>query len=208
MYGLGFGSEAELNKFIEKFQEIKEATRHAATNHSHKPHTANGSMSTSIYSSNACQKEDGGELQALDLVPANSAFGKNSLSHQRSQSLSHLQANKVSLLPFRLNPDHLPQALTQSPNSTLQRDKTGSSVIFPSSSAEAQLRYENDRLKLALAQSSANAKKWEIELLTLKNNNTRLTNALQESTANVEEWKRQLQALKDENHKLKQSVSR
>lgn len=85
-------------------------------------------------------------------------------------------------------------------------NRIGSSVIYPSSSTEAQLRYENDRLKLALAQSSANAKKWEIELLTLKNNNTRLTNALQESTANVEEWKRQLQALKDENSKMKIKV--
>ena len=40
--------------------------------------------------------------------------------------------------------------------------------------------------------SSANAKKWEVELATLKSNNARLTAALQESTANVEEWKRQL----------------
>lgn len=32
--------------------------------------------------------------------------------------------------------------------------------------------------------SSANAKKWEVELSTLKSNNTRLTAALQESTAN------------------------
>ena len=51
--------------------------------------------------------------------------------------------------------------------------------------------------------SSANAKKWEVELATLKNNNARLTNALQESTANVEEWKRQLQAYKDENQRVK-----
>lgn len=51
--------------------------------------------------------------------------------------------------------------------------------------------------------SSANAKKWEIELQTLKNNNLRLTNALQESTANVDEWKRQLQAYKEENQRLK-----
>lgn len=89
------------------------------------------------------------------------------------------------------------------------------------------MRYENERLKLALAQrfvsinfiqkfflpiififiSSTNAKKWEIELQTLKSNNTRLTNALQESTANVEEWKRQLQSLKDENTKMKHKVS-
>jgi homer protein len=52
--------------------------------------------------------------------------------------------------------------------------------------------------------SSANAKKWEVELSTLKSNNARLTAALQESTANVEEWKRQLQAYKEENQRLKQ----
>merc|ERR1719150_3147953 len=73
----------------------------------------------------------------------------------------------------------------------------------PPLTGEAQLKYENDRLKLALAQSSANAKKWEVELSTLKNNNARLTSALQESTANVEEWKRQLHSYKEENTRLK-----
>ncbi len=51
--------------------------------------------------------------------------------------------------------------------------------------------------------SSTNAKKWEVELSTLKSNNSRLTSALQESTANVEEWKRQLHAYKEENTRLK-----
>ena len=55
-------------------------------------------------------------------------------------------------------------------------------------SIETQLKNENDRLKLALAQSSANARKWEEELQILKNNNARLTTALQESHSNVEEW--------------------
>ena len=54
--------------------------------------------------------------------------------------------------------------------------------------------------------SSANAKKWEIELQTLKNNNARLTAALQESTANVDEWKRQLAAYKDESSRMKKKV--
>merc|ERR1712137_1074530 len=74
---------------------------------------------------------------------------------------------------------------------------------LPLGSVEAQLKYENDRLKLALAQSSANAKKWEVELTTLKNNNARLTSALQESTSNVDEWKRQLNSYKEENSRLK-----
>lgn len=51
--------------------------------------------------------------------------------------------------------------------------------------------------------SSANAKKWEVELATLKSNNLRLANALQESTANVDEWKRQLHSYKEENQRLK-----
>lgn len=59
---------------------------------------------------------------------------------------------------------------------------------------------------MALAQSSSNAKKWETELQTLKNNNARLTAALQESTANVEEWKKQLNAYKEESIRLRKKV--
>ena len=58
-----------------------------------------------------------------------------------------------------------------------------------------------------LPSSSANAKKWEVELQTLKNNNARLTTALQESTANVEEWKKQLAAYKEESARMKKRVS-
>jgi homer protein len=200
VYGLGFATEAELNKFIEKFQEIKEATRSAAQQKSSSSSHQQSNGGTG-YLSNQCntlprsththtaQINSHDDRESVHSSDAGAVF-KNSLSHQRSQSLSHLQANKGIID----SPKHL-------------RDKTGSSVYLPSSSTEAQLRYENDRLKLALAQSSANAKKWEIELITLKNNNTRLTNALQESTSNVEEWKRQLQALKDENHKMRQTVS-
>lgn len=58
-----------------------------------------------------------------------------------------------------------------------------------------------------LSTSSTNAKKWETELQTLKNNNARLTAALQESTANVEEWKKQLNAYKEESIRLRKKVS-
>ena len=57
-----------------------------------------------------------------------------------------------------------------------------------------------------ICSSSANAKKWEIELQTLKNNNVRLTTALQESTANVEEWKKQLAMYKEESARMKKRV--
>ena len=64
----------------------------------------------------------------------------------------------------------------------------------------------SDWLSLLFCFSSANAKKWEVELSTLKNNNARLTSALQESTANVEEWKRQLHSYKEDNTKLKMGL--
>eukprot|EP00041_Stephanoeca_diplocostata_P006821 m.94686 g.94686 ORF g.94686 m.94686 type:complete len:327 (-) comp16560_c0_seq1:24-1004(-) len=66
-----------------------------------------------------------------------------------------------------------------------------------------ELRYENERLKIALSTSSANAKEWVQELSTLKNNNARLKVALQESAANVNEWKEQLTAWKEESTRLK-----
>lgn len=219
VYGLGFTSEPELNKFIEKFQEVKEATRQAAQQKAQTQ--TNGSAATPVTSASASPSstrgpqppppqppppqppECGEETKPAILtnqvdhpgicatLPSNINDVANSLkstlvAHQRSQSLSGLQAGKVTD-----SPKHQP------------KDNKSSVASLPQSTAEAQLRYENDRLKLALAQSSANAKKWEVELQTLKNNNVRLTSALQESTANVEEWKRQLQALKEENTKMK-----
>lgn len=150
VYGLGFGSEADLNKFIEKFQEVKEATRLAAQK----------------AGNNGVAVRPAAEGEAPPTAAAAPGGGGGEVHVSSSSSPKHQPAAKASL---------------------------------PQTTAEAQLRYENDRLKLALAQSSANAKKWEVELQTLKNNNGRLTCALQESTANVEEWKRQLQALKEEN---------
>jgi len=100
--------------------------------------------------------------------------------------------------------------------STHSTNSTGSledDVLSPgshrssSSATETQMKYENDRLKKALAQSSSNAKKWETEIQTLKNNNARLTAALQESSVNVEKWKDQLNNYKEENMKLRKKIS-
>jgi len=59
---------------------------------------------------------------------------------------------------------------------------------------------------MCLLFSSTNAKKWEAELQTLRNNNARLTTALQESASNVDEWNRQLQMYRDENGRLRSQV--
>ncbi|XP_013773340.2 homer protein homolog 1-like isoform X1 [Limulus polyphemus] len=213
VYGLGFGSEPELNKFIEKFQEVKEATRLAAQQKPQQSQTNGGGSAplntttggTSPASGRSQQKQApvetttteeltiSDQMEQINLSSSFSATTQNDINtmksplvaHQRSQSLSGLQATKTAE-----SPKHQPK---------------DESIVasLPQSTVEAQLRYENDRLKLALAQSSANAKKWEVELQTLKTNNSRLTNALQESTANVEEWKKQLHSLKEENAKMK-----
>ncbi|KAL8610747.1 hypothetical protein ACOMHN_016730 [Nucella lapillus] len=168
VYGLGFPSEAELAKFIEKFKEIKELTRRSIA--SSKPSAeVNGAVDTH------------GSPQ-LTPRPA---------THQRTNSLSSIQTDSSNLRERR-------NSFTQGSN--------GVNSPAPNPT-EAQLKYENDRLKLALAQSSANAKKWEVELSTLKNNNARLTAALQESTANVEEWKKQLATYKDDNSRLRKKAA-
>lgn len=210
VYGLGFSSEIELNKFIEKFHEVKEATRSApkplngttpTTSASASPVAARsaatvgsaptgggvgaGGGSGNVGPTTDNQDMYGGQTNQNEL---NSNLLKSQLAaavHSRSQSLSGLQQGQ------------------QPPQDSPKKSVDKGPAPNPPLSGEAQLKYENDRLKLALAQSSANAKKWEVELSTLKNNNARLTSALQESTANVEEWKRQLNSYKEENTRLK-----
>lgn len=149
VYGLGFSSEQDLQKFIEKFKEVKEMTR-----------------------------------QVVNQTPPIPPSTNQNSTSQGSDTTSKQDAN----LRERRN------SFNSSPNNS------------SNNASESQLKYENDRLKLALAQSSTNAKKWEVELQTLKNNNSRLTAALQESTTNVEEWKKQLAAYKEESAKMKKKI--
>ncbi|XP_071540651.1 uncharacterized protein [Panulirus ornatus] len=256
VYGLGFSTEAELNKFIEKFQEVKEATRSGKTNgtisggggggvnvgagggsgvgavsSSSGPASATASPLTSRAK---IQQDSTGEVNTVTsgldhLALANSndinaTLLKSSLvAHQRSQSLSGSQASKQWHPPPEMTSDMelISQGLRLQPAGESPKhkqgggggggggggsDKVGTTGAGSNVDTQMQLKYENDRLKLALAQSSANAKKWEIELNSLKTTNARLTSALQESTANVEEWKKQLQTYKEENNRMKTRI--
>ncbi|ELK18309.1 Homer protein like protein 2 [Pteropus alecto] len=64
--------------------------------------------------------------------------------------------------------------------------------------ADAHLKSENSKLKIALTQSAANVKKWEIELQTLRESNARLTTALQESAASVEHQAHSIDELEEQ----------
>lgn len=181
VYGLGFGSESDLAKFIEKFKEVKDLTRQQILQ-SQSPITVNGTESDSA--------------QSTPRDSSSSGQPNRGFFHTRSSSLTSMRDTGQKEDPK----DKDSVNLRERRNSFNTSGTNGNSP-------ESQLKYENDKLKLALAQSSANAKKWEIELQTLKNNNARLTAALQESTANVDEWKRQLAAYKDESSRMKKKVS-
>ncbi|XP_050356755.1 homer protein homolog 2 isoform X2 [Nymphalis io] len=187
VYGLGFASEAELGKFIEKFQEVKEAIQAQQCGATAKATNGSGAA-TPVASATAspllaARATTGEEPPALS--PAQPKVENDEMMvHQRAHSVSStLQAAGGGYATVGRAPRAAP-APAPAPDGA--------------DSAEQLLRYENDRLKLALAQSSANAKKWEVELATLKSNNLRLTAALQESTANVDEWKRQLHQYREE----------
>lgn len=221
VYGLGFSSEAELGKFIEKFHEVKEATKLANAKLQ-----SNSSSVTPATSANVSPitSRSGMPSSEQDLIdpPNSSMINSNvSASNNPNPNANMISAqNSVSLVSSSPLPgscqnktdDELKNAVHSRSQSVSQQNTEspqhqGKSAQLCSTqagqSAEMQLKYENDRLKLALAQSSANAKKWEVELATLKTNNARLTSALQESTANVDEWKRQLQLYKEENARVK-----
>uniref|UniRef100_A0A182IN63 Uncharacterized protein n=1 Tax=Anopheles atroparvus TaxID=41427 RepID=A0A182IN63_ANOAO len=178
----------EGSKFIVKFQEVKEATKDAlnkaSANGNSAAASANASPITARASINSGDIFESGNLEP-PLAPTNT-ITTSGKTDSPQHNISETNANNLN--------NELKQ---------LSINNSSSSDGTVTSSAEQQLKYENERLKLALAQSSANAKKWEIELATLKSNNLRLTSALQESTANVDEWKRQLHSYKEENQRLK-----
>ncbi|XP_072764663.1 uncharacterized protein Homer isoform X1 [Anoplolepis gracilipes] len=225
VYGLGFASEAELGKFIEKFHEVKEATKLAsaklqsnsssvtpATSANVSPITSRSGMPSSeqdlIDPPNSSMINSNVSASNNPNPNANMISAQNSVCSVSSSPLPGSCQNKVDDELKNTVHSRSQSVSQQSTESPQHQGKSAQLRIGGESTqggqpVEVQLKYENDRLKLALAQSSANAKKWEIELTTLKTNNARLTSALQESTANVDEWKRQLQLYKDENAKIK-----
>uniref|UniRef100_A0A6P7FYN0 Homer protein homolog 2 n=1 Tax=Diabrotica virgifera virgifera TaxID=50390 RepID=A0A6P7FYN0_DIAVI len=138
VYGLGFSSEAELQKFIDKFNEVKEATRSAISKV-----TANGgSVVTPVTSANASPISARAATAAADsstdnlleppgnsLMPSANPKPEDDMPHPRSHSISGMQSN-------------------ESPSHQVKMDKGP----YNTSPIDMQLKYENDRLKLALAQ--------------------------------------------------------
>ncbi|RVE52334.1 hypothetical protein evm_002972 [Chilo suppressalis] len=138
VYGLGFASEAELGKFIEKFQEVKEAIQAQQCGGAANKGVANGNSGacTPVASATAspllaarAQPDEPCVSPAQPPKPENDEM----MVHQRAHSVSSsLQGGYATV--------------GRAPRPALPSTDT------PPTDPEQHLRYENDRLKLALAQ--------------------------------------------------------
>lgn len=221
VYGLGFSSEKELQLFVEKFAEATSAAVDVLKqrqNESRRLQDAEMTASSSSSSQSPLQSRPGGSggppspssppVRSPNIIsPPASSSSKSpsppSLTSPSSEQdcLDEDAARKISS-PSLFNGTSSGGGVGEAPPIT-----NGNSVAQESSDAQLDsLKYENTKLKMALATSATNVKKWESEMQTLKNNNARLTTALEESTQHVQQWKQQLHKYKEENDQLKRKV--
>lgn len=168
VYGLGFSSEAELTKFVEKFQEVKEATKGTMPKSSGgsggggggaSSATANGSSAVtpvtsantspvtgrnSVFQANDSIGSSAGDSSVMDppQMMSNTSIGgpgnPDSPSHGKLSGAG--DANNVSL------------GGGGGGSSKLNTSLNNSSTESTPHTSEQQLKYENERLKMALAQ--------------------------------------------------------
>lgn len=79
VYGLGFSSEAELTKFVEKFQEVKEATKNSTS----KSSTNGSSAATPVTSANTSPVTGRGGFQ-----PPNDSNDGGNINNDSTQVIS------------------------------------------------------------------------------------------------------------------------
>uniref|UniRef100_A0A8D3ASN3 Homer scaffold protein 2 n=1 Tax=Scophthalmus maximus TaxID=52904 RepID=A0A8D3ASN3_SCOMX len=96
---------------------------------------------------------------------------------------------------------------TPSTNQASSINGTDDEKFFHVGPEATVLQSESEHLKSAVEQSNTNAKKWETELQTLRENNARLVDTLQESSANVESLKKQLGVCKEESETLREKIA-
>ncbi|CAH0598430.1 unnamed protein product [Chrysodeixis includens] len=214
VYGLGFASEPELGKFIEKFQEVKEAIQAQQCGATGKSVTnGNSGAATPVASATASPllagRAAGGDEPPPAVSPAQ-ALPKPEVEdmsvHQRAHSVSStLQGGYATV--------------GRAPRGPLA--SAGAPAIVdppPADSSEQQLRYENDRLKLALAQRMEGGYATvgraprgppapeppppDAADQQLRYENDRLKLALAQSSANAKKWEVELATLKSNNLRL------
>jgi len=155
VYGLGFPSEGELNKFIEQFASVKEATKGKGGGGGG---TTNGSGSGGSASNIPIPPPESGSYGREDVnsneanANSNNTMSKGTSSggglilgghaHARSQSLSAVSPPQQHGTANTESPKHL--------------SKQGSDLLKGplkyADTSDSGLKYENERLRLALSQ--------------------------------------------------------
>jgi len=222
IYGLGFSSERDLSAFVDKFKEIKELTRDGAP----PPPSTMQQQQQQLNSTAMAAVLDATIPTAPHNLTQNFLSGSSYPAHPGANTTIAASGANTSMMPSNTNgqeansvpasapPPSAPNASPPQQNGGSDvhgLDNDFSAIKLTNGGGDAKdgisaLKFENERLKVALSQSSTNAKKWEQELINLKTNNQRLTAALQESSTNVDEWRKQLSAYKEENSRLKKCL--
>lgn len=171
-------------QFIEKFHEVKEATKIAGAKLQSNSSSVTPSTSANVspITQRSCMPST--EQDLID--PPNSSMinsnlsasnnpnpnanmisAQNSVSSVSSSPLPGTCHNKVD--EELKNAIHARSQIINQQQNTESPQHQGKVLMGTNQgqSMEMQLKYENDRLKLALAQSSANAKKWEVRVAFL-----------------------------------------
>lgn len=216
IYGLGFSSERDLSAFVDKFKEIKELTRDGAP-----PPPSTMQQQHQLNSTAVAAALDATLPTAPHNITQSFLSGSTFPAHPGANTTIAASGPNTSLMPSNTNGQEANSVLTMAPptasNVSPPQQNGGSDIygldndfssikLTNGGEAKDALKFENEKLKIALTQSSTNAKKWEQELINLKTNNQRLTAALQESSTNVDEWRKQLSAYKEENSRLKKCM--
>lgn len=176
-------------QFIEKFHEVKEATKLAGSKLQSNSSSVTPATSANVSPITSRSGMTSGDQDLID--PPNSSMMNSNMSASTNQNsnanMTATQNNvsSVSSSPLpgggcQIKDEEFKNAIyyksqsisQQSTESPQHQGKVPQHSAQGGQSAEMQLKYENDRLKLALAQSSANAKKWEVSkffIIQIKN---------------------------------------
>ncbi|XP_069973800.1 homer protein homolog 2 isoform X2 [Penaeus vannamei] len=207
VYGLGFSTEAELNKFIEKFQEVKEATRSSKSNGTISGGGGGGGGGGGVGA--------GGGGGAGGAVSSSSGPASATASPLTSRAkIQDPAASDINAVTSGL--DHLALANSNDINATLLKSSLVAHQRSQSLSAGLQPPGESPKHKQAGAGGGggggggggsdkggpAGAGANVDTQVQLKYENDRLKLALAQSSANAKKWEIELNSLKTTNARL------
>lgn len=235
VYGLGFETEAELSNFTETFQRLRDDILTNNTNNNSiatspnqvpQQHPSNSAtMAKHLQNSQVNLSSNGNgslgsqahlhqqQVHGVEYPPRKPPQGIARQPTQGSQSLnnSNNSNNMDSSLNNTGNNGNSNETNGNYPRSQSLFGLHGNVVASTSHNIDVeskleQMKYENERLKQALEESSKNASIWHDELQKLTTNNLKLTQALHDSKAHVKDWERELLNLGDENKELRSRI--